>query len=203
MTVNHFAHVYLILLLLDALRKAGPGSRIVNVASDSHFFVFGYQLDWSKLGRTQKNSMEGYSESKLMNVLFTQALARRLEGSGILVNATHPGMPITEGVTENVSFGGRGSLYHRLVLFAFGILGSSSDEGALSMIYAAGSPEVQELKLHGRYIGPSIYFSLIKPSQVQLCWTSSLVSDVNIEKCWEWSMDVLKEKIPGWKTPVF
>src|SRR6266852_4405364 len=86
--VNHLSYFQLSHLLLDLLVKSVP-ARIVNVASVAHYrgtmdfddlmFERGYQL------------MRAYSRSKLANVLFTRELARRLKGSGVTVNALHPG----------------------------------------------------------------------------------------------------------------
>jgi NAD(P)-dependent dehydrogenase (short-subunit alcohol dehydrogenase family) len=36
--------------------------------------------------------IQAYAHAKLLNLLWTLALARRLEGSGVVVNATNPGM---------------------------------------------------------------------------------------------------------------
>jgi NAD(P)-dependent dehydrogenase (short-subunit alcohol dehydrogenase family) len=38
-----------------------------------------------------------YAHAKLLNLLWTLALARRLDGAGVVVNATNPGMAWTPG----------------------------------------------------------------------------------------------------------
>lgn len=37
-----------------------------------------------------------YSNSKLCNLLFTTEMAKRLEGTGVTINATHPGAAYTD-----------------------------------------------------------------------------------------------------------
>ena len=92
--VNHFGHFLLTNLLLDRLKEA-PKARIVNVSSIGHTFSSGIDFDdinseksYSKLG--------AYSQSKLANVLFTKALAKRLEGTNVTVNVLHPGAVATD-----------------------------------------------------------------------------------------------------------
>src|SRR5262249_59625452 len=77
--VNHLGHFALTMLLLDRLKASGPGARVVNVSSESHYSAKG--IDFGALQR--ESSFTGtreYAVSKLCNVLFTAELARRLGG---------------------------------------------------------------------------------------------------------------------------
>ena len=47
-------------------------------------------------------SFPRYGETKLMNILFTRELARRLEGTGVTANCVHPG-----AVATNIGAPGR------------------------------------------------------------------------------------------------
>ncbi len=92
--VNHLAYFLLTNLLLERLRASAP-ARIVNVASDAH--RLSGALDFDDLGsRRSYSAMRVYGRSKLANLYFTTELARRLEGSGVTVNAAHPGAVRTE-----------------------------------------------------------------------------------------------------------
>lgn len=91
--VNHLGHFLLTNLLLDLLEKSTP-SRIVNVSSLAHTRG---EIKVSDLNSEQSyDSGNAYSQSKLANVLFTRELAKRLEKSGVTVNALHPGIVHTE-----------------------------------------------------------------------------------------------------------
>jgi NAD(P)-dependent dehydrogenase (short-subunit alcohol dehydrogenase family) len=83
-------------------------------------------------------AFRAYCDSKLMNVLFSAALANRLAGHGITVNSLHPGA-IRSGfaVTERGFFGG-------LVRFGSFTL-KSPEKGAETSIYLAGDPAVSEV----------------------------------------------------------
>lgn len=79
--------------------------------------------------------MKAYSQSKLANVMFTYALSRRLVGSGVTVNALHPGFVRTKFAWDN---GLIIKLLHPLI-FSSAI---SVEQGAETMIYLASSDKV-------------------------------------------------------------
>lgn len=92
--VNHLGHFLLTNLLLDKLKASAP-SRIINLSSLAH--VAGHidfdDLNWEK---RKYNTKAAYCQSKLAIVLFTKELSRRLQGTGVTVNALHPGVARTE-----------------------------------------------------------------------------------------------------------
>lgn len=92
--VNHLAHFLLARLLLD---RMAPHGRIVNVASRAHFRARPESMNLQTITDPQARygGIQAYARSKLANVLFTFALARRLEGTGITSNCLHPGVVAT------------------------------------------------------------------------------------------------------------
>jgi len=92
--VNHLGHFLLTNLLLDRIKKA-PEGRIVNVSSLGHTLAKGLNLDTIN-SKDKYNPYDAYHKSKLANVLFTKALAKRLEGTSVTTNSLHPGVVDTE-----------------------------------------------------------------------------------------------------------
>ncbi|XP_019782919.1 retinol dehydrogenase 13 isoform X1 [Tursiops truncatus] len=92
--VNYLGHFLLTNLLLDKLKASAP-SRIINLSSLAH--VAGHidfeDLNWEK---RKYDTKAAYCQSKLAVVLFTKELSRRLQGTGVTVNALHPGVARTE-----------------------------------------------------------------------------------------------------------
>ncbi len=86
---NHLGPFLLTNLLLPQVRAASQ-ARIVNVASTAHYRG---HLDFDDLDHQRRpyKLMQVYSDSKLANVLFTFALARRLNDTKITCNCLHPG----------------------------------------------------------------------------------------------------------------
>jgi retinol dehydrogenase 14 len=90
--VNHLAGLLLTELLLDRIMASAP-ARIVFTSSEGHYSG---TMDLDDLGFEHGYTvMRAYSRSKLANVLTARLLARRLEGTGVTVNAVHPGMIAT------------------------------------------------------------------------------------------------------------
>ena len=90
--VNHLAPFLLTNLLLDRLKSSVP-ARIVTVASRAHR---GNRIDLATIAGPQDWTMlKSYGRSKLCNILFTRELARRLQGSGVVAVALHPGVVAT------------------------------------------------------------------------------------------------------------
>jgi NAD(P)-dependent dehydrogenase (short-subunit alcohol dehydrogenase family) len=131
--LNHMGYFLLTNLLLDVIKASAP-ARIVNVSSEAHRVG---RIAFDDLRREQDYGMNVYGETKLMNLLFTYELARRLEGTGVTVNAMHPGFVRT-------NFGRRGNgLLGRFVMPVASLFGRSPERGAATAIYLASSPEVE------------------------------------------------------------
>jgi NAD(P)-dependent dehydrogenase (short-subunit alcohol dehydrogenase family) len=137
--LNHMAYFVVTQGLRERLAVAGD-ARIVNTASDAHR---GATLDFDDLQSEQGfGAMRAYGRSKLCNILFTRALARRLHDSGITANCLHPGFVATR-------FGDQsgGLISHMVWLAKF--LAISPAEGARTIVHLASSPQVAGIS--GKY----------------------------------------------------
>ena len=79
--------------ILPLLHQSAP-ARIVNVTS-AGFSMWKGDLFSDLQSCETFSGVDAYNRSKYLNLLWTLALARRLEGSGIVVNALHPGTACT------------------------------------------------------------------------------------------------------------
>jgi NAD(P)-dependent dehydrogenase (short-subunit alcohol dehydrogenase family) len=136
--VNHLAPFMLTLLLLERLKASAP-ARIVNV--NAGLYANG-EVDLDNLPAGENfNRFKTYMHSKLCNVYFTTELARRLEGSGVTVNALHPGV-----IRTNLG-DSRGPL--GLVLRVVKRLWKSPEKGAKPVVRLAIGEDVEGVS--GRY----------------------------------------------------
>lgn len=134
--LNHIAYFLLTGLLLDLLERA-PAARIVNVASSSHYQAKDPGFD-SYTEDKGHFIMGAYARSKLANVMFTVELAERLKGTGITVNAVHPGTIATRIGSKDAM-----SAFHAFGWKVWSALTAHSvEEGARTSVYLASSDEV-------------------------------------------------------------
>jgi NAD(P)-dependent dehydrogenase (short-subunit alcohol dehydrogenase family) len=120
--------------LMDVIRASAP-ARIVNVSSMAHY---GRTINFDDLQNKQRYSPQRvYGQSKLLNILFTYELARRLEGSGVTANTLHPGVVATQFAANN--WGPVGKLARRVL----NIISISAEKGAQTTLYLATSPDVE------------------------------------------------------------
>jgi retinol dehydrogenase 14 len=137
---NHLAYFLLTNLLLDVL-KANTPSRIINVSSGAQA---NGKIDFDDLMAEKRYaSFNAYSASKLANVMFTYALARRLAGTGVTVNALHPGL-VGTGFGSNA----KSALWRGLAALVK-VFAMSPQKGAETSVYLASSNEVKGIS--GKY----------------------------------------------------
>jgi NAD(P)-dependent dehydrogenase (short-subunit alcohol dehydrogenase family) len=137
--LNHLASFLLTNLLLDTLKASAP-ARIINVSSNAHASG---KIEFDNLQGERAYGPRAYDNSKLANILFTMELARRLEGTGVTVNALHPGFVAT-GFAKN-----NGKVIAALVSLITPLVARSPAKGAETSIYLASSPRVEGIT--GKY----------------------------------------------------
>lgn len=139
--VNHLGPFLLTHELLDLLKASAP-ARIVNLSSSLHYRG---RMDWDDVmfERRRFSGTTAYNQSKLANVLFTAALAERLAGTGVTVNAVHPGVVRTELTRAMPKWISR--IFHLFTI--------SPEQGAATTLHVATSPEGGQVS--GRYFEKS------------------------------------------------
>lgn len=159
---NHLGPFLLTQELLPAIRRAGPGAQIINVASIAHRFV--KDMQWDDLQMASRfDAGKAYAQSKLANLLFTRALARRLADDGVAVNAVHPGF-----VQSN--FASHANALVRLVYRLGDPFALSPEQGADTILWLAAA----------RDPGTGGYYAKRRPARL----TPAASSDEGAERLW-------------------
>jgi retinol dehydrogenase-12 len=135
--VNHLGHFAFTTALLGRLTDSG--ARIVTVASDAHCQAKGVDFEVLRRRGGGITGMHQYAVSKLCNVLFSQELARRMEGTGVTSYALHPGV-VASDIWRRVPWPVRPLLTRRML---------TTEQGARTSLYCATAPELAEQS--GRY----------------------------------------------------
>nr|XP_039264098.1 retinol dehydrogenase 12-like [Styela clava] len=179
--VNHLGHFLLTYLLLDLIKASAP-SRIITLSSVMHRRLYNAHIHWNDLNlKKSYNARDAYSQSKLMNVLFSRELAKRLEGTGVTTYCVHPGLVNTKLVKYA---GTHGNCWDTL----FGCVTKSTKgfwktprHGAQTTIYCAIAPELEN--------ETGKYYSECKKARE----ASSGRDDGAACKLWEISMNLVEQ----------
>lgn len=141
LAVNHLAPFLLTQELLPLLRRSAP-ARIVNVGSATSDRA---RIDLDDLQSSRRPGLFGmtaaYAQSKLLLMVATFELARRIEGTGITANVVHPGLVRTKIADRGGVAGLAWTLAEPFM--------ASPERGAETSIHVATAPELASVS--GRY----------------------------------------------------
>ena len=144
--VNHLASFLLTRLLLQRMIESAP-ARIIQVNSQGHRFN-GLNLDDWNWERRFYIGVRAYGQSKTAQLMTVWELAEKLRGSGVTINAVHPGS-VHSGIGLN-----NGLLYR---LFKKYIIDLSLDDPRTSgeaIYWLASDPELSAVS--GRFFNKTI-----------------------------------------------
>lgn len=135
--VNHLASFLFTRLILDKLIENSP-ARIIQVNSQGHRFG-GLDLDDLNWQRRKYRGLQSYGASKIAQLLTVWELSDRLTGSGVTINAVHPGEVRTNiGMNNELAY----RLYKRY--FLWWILKDPTISGE-AIYYHAAAPEMANI----------------------------------------------------------
>jgi NAD(P)-dependent dehydrogenase (short-subunit alcohol dehydrogenase family) len=132
--VNHLASFLLTRLLLDRMISSAP-SRILQINSQGHRFG-GLDLTDLTWQRRRYHGLQGYGASKVAQLLTVWELAERLRGTGVTINAMHPGE-----VRTNIGLN-NGPLYRIYQRYLIGWMLRDPSISGEAIYYLVAAPEM-------------------------------------------------------------
>jgi retinol dehydrogenase-13 len=132
--VNHLASFLITRLLLQRLIESAP-ARIIQVNSQGHRFG-GLEINDLAWERRRYRGLQAYGASKVAQLLTVWELAERLEGSGVTINAMHPGE-----VRTNIGMN-NGRLYQWYQRYLIWWVLKDADISGKAIYYLAAAPEM-------------------------------------------------------------
>jgi NAD(P)-dependent dehydrogenase (short-subunit alcohol dehydrogenase family) len=171
---NHLGPFKLTNDLLDLL-KAGRPARIVTVSAPSTTKINFDDIEGKK--KFSAGFLGAFGASKMMNIMFTYALSRRLEGSGVTACVFHPGLVKSDLTNEMPS----------IMNFIFKRISAKPDKAAKMLCTLAIASQFERANgIFYKYDGSEIkssQYSYDKELQEKL-WTISeqLSRDIKMEE---------------------
>ncbi|KAF9957739.1 hypothetical protein BGZ72_001452 [Mortierella alpina] len=182
--VNHLGHFIFTMGLLDRIKESQP-SRIVILTSFLHEYPTKGGIDFESLNDPTKSiPLTRYGRSKLANILFGKALARRLTNEKVYVNMVNPGIVATDiARSAKDMYGTIGNAATRAIMF---LTGMTPQVGSLTQLYVATSPEIELQNIRGEYFVPI--------ARKQRSSKYTLDEDLQ-ERLWEFSEKLVRENL--------
>lgn len=167
-SVNYLAPFLLTNLLLPLVENSSHG-RILNLTSE--LYKKGQAIIDKSPSDNKFNGDKAYANSKMLLVLFTKELARRLENKNVTVNCVHPGVIATDAFRE----------YPKWFSRFLNLLISKPEVGANPVVYLATSPDVQNIS--GEYFNKS-----------KVAPTTDVANDIKVAKqIWQETESILNK----------
>jgi NAD(P)-dependent dehydrogenase (short-subunit alcohol dehydrogenase family) len=137
--VNHLASFLFTRLLLDRIIESAP-ARIIQVNSEGHRFstVHLDDLTWE---RHRYTGLKSYGAARTAQLLTVWELADRLQGTGVTINAMHPG-----AVRSNLGMDQQNNIFYRLYKSTILSLFLKPPEiSGEALYYLAAAPEMADV----------------------------------------------------------
>lgn len=168
--VHYLSSFILNYTLMDKLKQQA-GARILYVGSEGYrFAVWGPRLDDMQFERRAYSGLGAYGSAKIAQLLSMHRFARLFDGSGVTINALHPGMVATNTGHENHGFY---RWYKRNILDR----NSQSPEISAEALYYLGvCPEVRSYT--------DRFFNLTTPEEL----TPPALDDEVAQRLWQQSL---------------
>ncbi|KAG0042056.1 hypothetical protein BGZ89_007091 [Linnemannia elongata] len=129
---------------------------------------------------TKSTDLSRYGRSKLANVLFAKALARRVANDNVYVNACHPGFIPRFLEPQDDTWK---EWFDCIVKNAVTL---TAERAALTQLYLATSPEIEERDVRGKY-----FISVANEIE-----PAALARNERLqEELWAFSEDIVREKV--------
>ena len=133
--VNHLAPFLLTNLLLPVLINSAPARIVINSSSAmGNAYIDLDDLQMEK----QFDGWTAYANSKLANVMFSNLLAEKLNGTGVVSNSLCPGLVDTGLLANNRVFGPERMKFLQPRM-------RTPEEGAITPVYLATAAEAEQL----------------------------------------------------------
>jgi NAD(P)-dependent dehydrogenase (short-subunit alcohol dehydrogenase family) len=145
--VCHIGHFLLTHLLHEVLKTSAP-ARVVTVASVAHRHAKGINFPAQRQKTASAGGFQEYAVAKLANILFSKALAHRLQGTGVTTYALHPWVVGTNVWRSIPSFLSKPFKYFML----------TETQGAETTLYCATNPAIAN--------ETGLYYTKSRPARV-------------------------------------
>jgi dehydrogenase/reductase SDR family member 12 len=119
-------------LLTPLLLRSAP-ARVINVSSGG-MYTQGLHVDDLQSTRGKFNGTVAYARTKRIEVVLSELLAWRLDGTGVVVNAMHPGWVDTPGLRTSLPG------FHRVL----GRLLRTPEQGADTIVWLGSAPQAAQ-----------------------------------------------------------